>query len=224
MADGVTYQSATPATPAAGVEIATDDCGAAGHAQLTKLAVSADGDATPIPATSADGLLVEVSNSLTAEATVTVDDVLGSATSSGLTTGGTLYTADDQMGDLKELTNMAATSGGSGYISTIRLVCDTNAVIGGVRVWFFSATVTSLAADNVAFSLSDADALLYEGHYDLGTPAGANNCAAVVGRNVNLDYTCAATSLFVAFQTLTTHTAHFAAVDDLHLEVVGFRY
>lgn len=54
MADGVAV------TPGAGVVIATDDCGGAGHAQFVKLAYSADGNATPITA-DADGLKVQVS-------------------------------------------------------------------------------------------------------------------------------------------------------------------
>lgn len=62
MADGITFQSATPATPAANTEVATDDAGAAGHVQIIKLAVSADGSATVIPADATNGLLVELSN------------------------------------------------------------------------------------------------------------------------------------------------------------------
>lgn len=58
MADGITFQT-TAATPPAGTVAATDDCGAAGHAQIIKLAVSADGSATPIGA-DANGLDVDV--------------------------------------------------------------------------------------------------------------------------------------------------------------------
>lgn len=53
MADGLTW------TPGTGATIATDDAGAAGHVQLVKLAVSADGSATPI-AGDADGVLVNL--------------------------------------------------------------------------------------------------------------------------------------------------------------------
>lgn len=59
MADGVTLQT-TVATPAAGTEIATDDCGAAGHAQIVKLGISADGDATPVNSDATNGLDVDV--------------------------------------------------------------------------------------------------------------------------------------------------------------------
>lgn len=54
MADGVVLNAG-----AGGVTAATDDCGVAGHAQVIKLAVSADGDATLIPA-DGTGLDVDV--------------------------------------------------------------------------------------------------------------------------------------------------------------------
>lgn len=58
MADGVTYVAGQNATPPDGTKAATDDLGAAGHAGIAKLAVSADGDATRVPA-DADGLYVQ---------------------------------------------------------------------------------------------------------------------------------------------------------------------
>lgn len=54
MADGV------PITAGSGTTIATDDCGAPGHAQLVKLAISTDGSATLIPAEASNGLDVDV--------------------------------------------------------------------------------------------------------------------------------------------------------------------
>lgn len=57
MADTVTFQT-TVATPASGTVIATDDCGAAGHAQIVKLGIATDGSATAIPA-DANGLTVK---------------------------------------------------------------------------------------------------------------------------------------------------------------------
>jgi hypothetical protein len=48
-------------TAGAGPSIATDDAGAGGHVQVVKLAISTDGSATYIPASSTLGLLVEVS-------------------------------------------------------------------------------------------------------------------------------------------------------------------
>lgn len=71
MADGVAI------TAGSGTTVATDDCGAAGHAQIAKLAISADGSATAIPADATDGLRVHESRA----ATATLANVSGSASS-----------------------------------------------------------------------------------------------------------------------------------------------
>lgn len=74
MADTVVFQATTLATPPSATIVATDDCGGAGQAQLFKLAVSANGDATPVPATAADGMLVNLgaNNDVTVTGTVAV--------------------------------------------------------------------------------------------------------------------------------------------------------
>ena len=54
MADGVAI------TAGSGTTIATDDAGAAGHVQVVKLAISADGSATAIPADATNGIDVDV--------------------------------------------------------------------------------------------------------------------------------------------------------------------
>lgn len=59
MADGV------PITAGSGTTIATDDAGASGHVQVVKLALSADGSATPVTA-DANGLEVQVGTALPA--------------------------------------------------------------------------------------------------------------------------------------------------------------
>ena len=68
MADDVTFTLNADSTPPAGTKAATDEVTVAGphlgaHAGIAKLAVSADGDGTHIPATVTDGLLVQASNS-----------------------------------------------------------------------------------------------------------------------------------------------------------------
>lgn len=60
MADGVTFQTSALASPASGEKIATDDCGAAGQVQIIKIAISADGSATLIPADATNGIDVDV--------------------------------------------------------------------------------------------------------------------------------------------------------------------
>jgi hypothetical protein len=62
MADNVTFTVAADATPPGGTKAATDELSDGSHAGIAKLAISADGDRTLVPATAADGLLVEVSN------------------------------------------------------------------------------------------------------------------------------------------------------------------
>lgn len=73
MADGVTLYPGSTGTP---FEAASDDCGADGHVALVKLAVSAGGNATPIPGDSTDGMYVQV-KSIPAAARTT--DAIGAA-------------------------------------------------------------------------------------------------------------------------------------------------
>lgn len=51
-------------SPGAGVKVASDDCGIPGHAQIVKLAVSADGSATHIGADATFGLDVDVTRTV----------------------------------------------------------------------------------------------------------------------------------------------------------------
>lgn len=136
-------------------------------------------------------------------------------TSGGLTTATTAYSANDQVGTLFTVTNMALASGGGGYIESI-LLSDEAAIIGQYRAWIFRASVT-LAADNAAFSLSDADAQLLVGPpIDLGPVYGAvnNNSSGWLG---SIPYDCSGgTSLYVALQTLAGHT-FFGATTNLKL-------
>lgn len=60
MADGVVLNAGS-----GGVTAVTDDCGAAGHAQVVKLAIATDGSATLIPADATAGLSVNVTDSAT---------------------------------------------------------------------------------------------------------------------------------------------------------------
>lgn len=60
MADGVTFAPGANSTPPANTKAATDDCGGSGHVQIVKLAISADGDATVLPADATNGLDVDV--------------------------------------------------------------------------------------------------------------------------------------------------------------------
>lgn len=82
MADGV------PITAGSGTTIATDDAGAAGHVQVVKLALSADGSATAITA-DANGLEVQLGAALPA-GTAEIGKVTHGMT--GIGTGRTVVT------------------------------------------------------------------------------------------------------------------------------------
>lgn len=119
MADGLTTQSATPATIPASTVIATDDAGASGHVQIIKLAQSADGSATPVTV-DADGVLVN----LGANNDVTVSDGGGSltvdATSLPLPTGASTL-AEQQ----SQTTHLATIAGDTTNIETsVQLIDD----------------------------------------------------------------------------------------------------
>lgn len=75
MADGVILN-----VGAGGSTAATDDCGAAGHAQIVKLGIATDGSATPIPADAANGLDVDVTR-ITPSGTAALTNVAASAVS-----------------------------------------------------------------------------------------------------------------------------------------------
>lgn len=81
MADDVQFTVAANATPPGGTLAATDETAsgphtAGSHMGVAKLAVSADGDSTHVPATVADGLLVNLgaNNDVSITGTVTTDD------------------------------------------------------------------------------------------------------------------------------------------------------
>lgn len=144
------------------------------------------------------------------------------ANSAGLTTASTAYVANDQLGTIITLANAAASSGGFGVITSVRLL-DKAKVLGAVELLFFRATVT-LAADNAAFDVSDAD-MDVDFLGSLIVPQGSDGTSNRVATlpSTWLDYDCAATSLFMALKTLTGHT-FFGAVGDIEIRVNVLRY
>ena len=75
----------------------------------------------------------------------------------GVTTATTAYVAGDQVGTLVTVANAARVTGGGGMIVGVTLI-DQSDIIGAYDVVFFDSSVT-LAADNAAFAISDADSL-----------------------------------------------------------------
>lgn len=76
MADDLTYTSTDPAGVPDATKQVTDEHATRGHMPVVKVAVAADGDATLLPATAADGLLVNLgaNNDVTVTGTVSVTE------------------------------------------------------------------------------------------------------------------------------------------------------
>lgn len=150
--------------------------------------------------------------------TRTARDVIRIAVaSSGLTTAATSYSAGDQVGAIFTLANAARASGGTGRILGVVLLDDAD-IIGPYDVVFSRASIT-LAADNAAYAISDADAanvvavVPLSGAWDLG-----NNRIAQA-HNLSIPYDCSGgTSLYASLIARAAHT-FFAAADDLTLQV-----
>lgn len=137
-----------------------------------------------------------------------------SVASGGLTTATTAYTAGDQVGTQFTFANAARANGGGGTIVGVTLL-DAADIIGAYDVVITKSSIT-LAADNAAYSISDANALEVialvplTGAYDLTL----NRLAQAY--NLAVPYTCDATSLFAGLITRVGHT-FFGAVTNLQL-------
>lgn len=137
-------------------------------------------------------------------------------TSGGLTIATTAYSAGDQVGTQFTLTNAARASGGTGTIVGVALHDAAN-IIGAYDVVFSRSSIT-LAADNAAYAISDADNLNVIGIAQLaGSFALTNNR---LGQQFQpIPYDCSGgTSLYAGLVCRVNHT-FFAAVTDLQLDV-----
>lgn len=137
-------------------------------------------------------------------------------TSSGLTIATTAYTAGDTLGTQFTLANAARASDGTGRIVGVVLMDETD-IIGAVDVIFTRASVT-LAADNAAWAISDADAANIVAVVPLSVADVGNNRIAQA-LNLRIPYNCSGgTSLFCSLVTRTAHT-FFTATTSLKLQV-----
>lgn len=137
--------------------------------------------------------------------------------SGGLTTITTSYTAGDQVGNQFTLANAARVSGGTGTIVGVTLT-DANDIIGAYDVVITRASVT-LAADNAAYSISDADAKNVVGVIQLSGAWDLTNNRIAQAFNIAIPYDCSGgTSLYAGLITRYGHGV-FAAVTDLQLVV-----
>lgn len=135
--------------------------------------------------------------------------------SGGLTIATTAYVAGDQVGTQFTLTNAARASGGTGTIVGVTLT-DANNIIGAYDVVFARSSIT-LAADNAAYAISDADALNVIGITQLAGSFALSNNRIGQAFNLAIPYDCSGgTSLYAGLVCRANHT-FFTAATDLQL-------
>lgn len=188
-------------TAGSGTAIAADDISSVWY-QRVKVSLGADGSATDLNGTSTRGAYVDLRGMSTRI----------QATSAGLTTSSTAYSAGDQLGTELSFANAVRDSGGYGTVVTATLL-DKAKVNSGVDLYLFDRSVTP-ASDNAAFAFSDADMEFCVGVVEFRAPkTGANNSLAMAV-NLPLLVKSNATTLYGHLVTLIGHT-FFGAVGDL---------
>lgn len=192
-------------TAGSGTTIATDDIGAGVQAQRVKPVWGADGvgndvnDTTPLPI-SARKDLQRIA-----------------VTSAGLTTSATAYTAGDQVGTQLTFANAARSSGGGGMIVGCVLISAAD-ITGPYDLLLTDSSIT-LAADNAAFAISDADALKIVGLVQMSGAFDIGNNRIAQIYNLAMPYVCSGgTSLFGGLITRSAHT-FFGAVGDIQVDL-----
>jgi hypothetical protein len=123
----------------------------------------------------------------------------------GVTTATTAYVAGDQVGLPITLANAARLSGGSGTIVGATLI-DQSDIIGAYDLVIFDSSVT-LAVDNAAFSITDADSLKIVALIQLAGAFDLTNNRVAQAYNLAITYVCSGgTSLYAALITRAGHT------------------
>lgn len=196
---------------AASFDVATDDDGSGNHVQLIKLVCAANGDRTAIPADS-DGLLVNLgaNNDVVSARSASLRPT---ATSAGLTTSTTAYTAGDQLGTILTFSSAVAASAGAGMLLAATLL-DEVKLTGEVWLYLFDRSVT-LASDNAAATFSDSDMVNCLGvvKFPQGDDVTDNRFAQVVNAGFQVRAN-SGTSIYGALVTKSAHT-FFTAVTNL---------
>jgi hypothetical protein len=145
------------------------------------------------------------------------DQLRISVQSAGLTTATTAYSAGDQVGTQFTLANAARVSGGTGRIKSV-ILTDAADIIGAYDVVFTQSSIT-LASDNAAWAVSDADILNLIMLVPLNGAYDMTNNRIGVAYNLDIPYVCSGgTSLFASLITRAGHT-FFAATTNLQLIV-----
>lgn len=142
--------------------------------------------------------------------TLNVATIVG--TSAGLTTATTAYTDGDQLGTLISYT-MATASG----IIIAAVLTDKSNILGGVDAFLYDRTGITLATDNAADAISDADSLFQLGVIQF--PPGITKTNNRVSPVDSLAIPFVANSTTVLGLQLVTRSGHtfFGAVGDIQV-------
>ncbi len=141
-----------------------------------------------------------------------------SVASTSLTTAATAYTAGDQVATEFTLAGAARASGGGGTIVGV-LVVSAADTTGPFHVVFTNASIT-LAGNDAAYAISDADALKIQGLVQCAANYDIGNNRIAQAFNLSIPYVCAATSLFASLITPVAIAATpFGANSDIQLIV-----
>lgn len=130
--------------------------------------------------------------------------------SAGLTTATTAYTAGDQLGSVMTFAGASFVTGGAGVILDVSIT-DYSKITGAIELWIFSATPAGIGSDNAAITFTDTTSCVGTIYVPAPSQSALSSVATIT--NVNLTYTCAATSLFVVMVTQSGHTFFGAATD-----------
>jgi hypothetical protein len=132
-------------------------------------------------------------------------------TSAGLTTATTAYTDGDQLGTIMTFLIPGNLTGA--VILGAQLTDKAN-IIGAVDLFLYDRSI-SLAADNAADSISDADSLFTTGLIEFPYPRakGLNRLAHIDSISVPVSANVGATGFFGHLVTRSSHTFFGAATD-----------
>lgn len=136
-------------------------------------------------------------------------------TSAGLTTSATAYTAGDQLGTI-----LACVIPGNltdCVITAAELTNKAGLILGSVTAFLYDRSIT-LAADNAADSISDADSLFTQGYLEFPSPKGKalNQVASIDSLFRPVHANVGATGFFLQLVTNAGHT-FFGAVTDIQV-------